>query len=109
MTMVGMRSRASRLIAAGGVMAAVLLPGAAMAQTGCPYGSGKCGPDTTVPQEDQDTESQGGGPTSTSQTSSSGTLPLTGGDAIGLALIGAGAVVGGTVLARSGRRKNVEV
>jgi hypothetical protein len=36
-------------------------------------------------------------------------LPFTGGDVVGLALIGVGAVAGGTALARSGRRRGAEV
>ncbi|HEY5015011.1 MAG TPA: hypothetical protein VIK61_20160 [Acidimicrobiia bacterium] len=42
-----------------------------------------------------------------SQTSNTGSLPFTGGDVVGLSLIGIGAVAGGTALVRSGRRKAV--
>jgi hypothetical protein len=102
---VGIRAKALRLIAAGGVVAAVMLPGAAMAQTtGCPYGTGSCGGN----------QGQNSGPGS-SQTGSAGatnpggSLPFTGGDVVGLAVIGVGAIAGGTALARSGRRRGAEV
>jgi hypothetical protein len=36
-------------------------------------------------------------------------LPFTGGDVVGLALIGAGAVAGGVALVRSGRKRVAEV
>ena len=102
----GIRAKALRFIAAGGVAAAVMLPGAAMAQTtGCPYGTGSCGGN----------QGQNSGPGS-SQTGSAGattpggqSLPFTGGDVVGLALIGAGAIAGGAALARSGRRGGAEV
>jgi hypothetical protein len=103
----GIRAKALRLIAAGGVAAAVMIPGAAMAaqSTGCPYGTGTCGGN----------QGQQSGPGS-SQTGSAGattpdgqSLPFTGGDVVGLALIGAGAVAGGVALAKTGRRRNAEV
>ena len=97
----GMRAKALRLVAAGGVAAAVMLPGAAMAQTGCPYGSGECNP----PNTSGGNPGSGNSATGSEGSDSGGSLPLTGGDVVGLALIGAGAVVGGTALARSGRRR----
>jgi hypothetical protein len=52
------------------------------------------------------TSDPGSGASGTSSTSSSGsTLPFTGGDIAGLALIGAGAVGVGYVLVRQGRRR----
>jgi hypothetical protein len=99
----GIGVKALRLLTAGGIAAAVMLPGAAMAQS-CDYGTGTC----------SGNQSAQGGPGS-SQTGSAGantsgeSLPFTGGDVAGLAIIGFGAVVGGTVLARSGRRRHVEV
>jgi hypothetical protein len=101
MTKVGIGARALRLIAAGGVAAAVMLPGVAHADTtSCSYASTNCG-------SSQGTQSSGS--SSGNSTSSDGSsLPFTGGDVVGLALIGAGAVVGGTVLVRSGRRRTVD-
>jgi hypothetical protein len=99
-----MRAKALRLVAAGGVAAAVMLPSAAMAQDVGTYGGGGTNPN-----------GGGKGPGSTSQAASSGannsggSLPFTGGDVVGLALIGAGAIVGGTALARSGRKRVAEV
>jgi hypothetical protein len=95
-----MRAKALRLLAAGGVMAAVMVPTAAMAQDVTSYGGGNNHPG-----------SAGGGPGSSQSGSESsnpsGELPFTGGDVVGLALIGAGAIIGGTALARSGRRASV--
>jgi hypothetical protein len=104
MKKVGMRATALRLVAAGGLAAAVMLPGAAFAQAGCPYGSGDCKPPATPPEEPvQETGGVQGAPAAEGDT-----LPFTGGDVVGLALIGAGAIVGGAALARSGRRKHAE-
>jgi hypothetical protein len=106
MKKVGMRATALRLVAAGGLAAAVMLPGAAMAQEGgCEYGSGDCNPSTTAPEppvKQQETGGVQGAP------QEGDTLPFTGGDAVGLALIGAGAVLGGAALARGSRKKHVE-
>lgn len=90
------RTRALRLLAVGGLLGAVWLPSAASAQDVGVYGNGGA--------------AGGGGVTPTgSQVTPTGAagagLPLTGGDIVGLALLGLGAVTGGTVLARSGRRK----
>jgi hypothetical protein len=106
MKKVGMRATALRLVAAGGLAAAVMLPGAAFAQTGCPYGSGDCKPPATPPAPPE--EGNEGG-LQAAPPAEGDTLPFTGGDVVGLALIGAGAVVGGAALARSGRRKQAEV
>jgi hypothetical protein len=103
MQKVGMRAQALRLLVAGGVAAAVMLPGAAMAQDVGAYGGG-----------DNHPGGSSGGPGSsetgsTGTTSPGGSLPFTGGDVVGLALIGAGALVGGTALVKSGRKKVAEV
>ncbi len=98
MEKVGMRAKALRLLAAGGVAAAVMLPGAAMAQEVSTYGGGNTPPPSTAGSGNG---SQGVGSTGTE---SSGSLPFTGGDVVGLVLIGAGAVLGGTALVRQGRK-----
>jgi hypothetical protein len=80
-------------IAAG----AAMLPSVAFADNCNNYAGGSCGTASSVPV-----------PTTavSSQTSNDG-LPFTGGDVVGLSLIGIGAVAGGTALVRSGRRKAV--
>ena len=96
--MTTIRTRILRFAAAGGIIAGVaMLPGHAFAS--CSYGSGNCGGGSSVPT-----------PTTavSAQTSNDGSLPFTGGDVVGLSLIGIGAVAGGTALVRSGRRKAVE-
>jgi hypothetical protein len=76
-----------------------------MAQTtGCPYGTGTCGGNQG--QQDGPGSSQTGSAGAT--TPDGGSLPFTGGDVVGLALIGIGAVAGGTALARSGRRRTLD-
>jgi hypothetical protein len=102
MSNLGIGVKALRLLTAGGIAAAVMLPGAAMAQS-CDYGSGSCGGN----------QGSQGGPgssqTGSAGANSSGSLPFTGGDVVGLTIIGLGAVGGGAVLARSGRRRNAGV
>lgn len=96
------RATALRLLAAGGVAVGMMLPATAFAEDTCPYGTGNCGP----------TDTSGGDPgsnTAGDPDGNGGNLPFTGGDVIGLALIGAGAVAGGTVLVRSGRRRPAQV
>ena len=93
-----LRTRFLRLAAAGGIVAgAAMLPGHAFASCNG-YGGGSCGSATSTPT-----------PTNavSSSTSNDGSLPFTGGDVVGLSLIGIGAVAGGTALVRSGRRKAV--
>lgn len=94
MSMTTVRSRALRLLAVGGLVGAVWLPTAASAQD--VYGAGNAGG-----VNEQGAPGSNVAPTQTS----GGNLPFTGGDVVGLALLGAGAVTGGMVLARSGRRK----
>ena len=97
----GIRAKALRFIAAGGVAAAVMLPGAAMAQsTGCPYGTGTCGGN----------QGQQSGPGS-SQTGSAGattpdgqSLPFTGSSSRSLETAGGLLLALGTVLSRRRRR-----
>jgi hypothetical protein len=103
MEMVSMRVKALRLLAASGVVAAVMLPTAAMAQEVGTYGGGN-NPPPSVPDSPGSSETG-----STGVSNTTGSLPFTGGDVVGLALIGAGAVVGGTALVKSGRKKAAEV
>jgi hypothetical protein len=104
MQKVSMRAKALRLVAAGGVAAAVMLPSAAMAQDVATYGGGG-----THPNEGGQGTGSGEPGTTAANNSTGGSLPFTGGDVIGLALIGAGAIVGGTALVRSGRKRVAEV
>lgn len=90
-----LRTRTLRLLAVGGLVGAVWLPSAASAQDVGVYGNGNGGGGGVSTGGSQGTPSGGGG----------GALPLTGGDIVGLALLGLGAVTGGAVLARSGRTK----
>lgn len=94
------RIRALRLLAVGGLLGAVWLPSAASAQDVGVYGNGGTGGGGGVSPGGSDVTPTGG-------TGTGAGLPLTGGDVVGLALLGLGALAGGTVLARSGRRKVV--
>ena len=90
------RTRIARFGVAGAIIAgAAMLPVSAFA-TCDNYGGGSCGSATSAPT-----------PTTaiSNRTSDNGGLPFTGGDVVGLTLVGIGAVAGGTALARSGRRK----
>jgi hypothetical protein len=92
------RKRILRLAAAGAVvLGTVVVPASAFAAS-CDYAGGNCGTASSVPT-----------PTTavSSRSSDNGGLPFTGGDVVGLSLIGIGAVAGGTALVRSGRRKAV--
>jgi hypothetical protein len=94
--MTTLRTRILRMAAAGGIVAgAAMLPVHAFAACN-DYGGGSCGTENTAVV-----------PTSavSANTSNDGSLPFTGGDVVGLSLIGIGAVAGGTALVRSGRRK----
>jgi hypothetical protein len=96
--MTTVRTRILRFAAAGGIIAgAAMLPAHAFAACNS-YGGGNCGSASSTP-----TPSQG----VSAQTSNDGSLPFTGGDVVGLSLIGVGALAGGTALVRSGRRKAV--
>ena len=96
--MTTIRTRILRFAAAGGIVAgAALLPVRAFAA--CPdYAGGNCGGVSSVPAATTAVSAESSG---------SGSLPFTGGDVVGLSLIGIGALAGGTALVRSGRRKAV--
>jgi hypothetical protein len=96
--MTTIRTRILRLAAAGGIVAGVaMMPSVAFADCNN-YGGGSCGSASSAPTPTSGVDSQ---------TSNDGTLPFTGGDVVGLSLIGIGALAGGTALVRSGRRKAV--
>lgn len=83
-----------RLLAVGGITAAAMIPAAAAHATyGQPGGNGGGSGDP--------------GSSSSGQGSGSGTLPFTGGDVVGITLIGAGLAAGGTVLVRTNRRRAI--
>src|SRR4051794_13433010 len=103
MQMVGMRAKALRLLAAGGVVAAVMLPGAAMAQDVTTYGGGH------TPPPSNPGNGNGSHETGSTGAQSQESLPFTGGDVVGLVLIGTGAILGGTALVRQGRKGTAEV
>jgi hypothetical protein len=97
--MTTIRTRILRIAAVGGIVAgAAMLPTSAFADCNN-YGGGKCGAATSVPTPTSKV--------SAASTSPGSSLPFTGGDVVGLSLIGIGAVAGGTALVRSGRRKAV--
>jgi hypothetical protein len=92
-----LRIRILRMAAAGGIVAgAAMLPSVNAFAECNNYGGGSCGTENTsvVPTTKVSAD-----------TSNDGSLPFTGGDVVGLSLIGIGAVAGGTALVRSGRRK----
>ena len=92
-----LRTRILRMAAAGGIIAgAAMLPVRAFADCNN-YGGGSCGSATSVPTPTNKVSAE--------KTSPDTSLPFTGGDVVGLSLIGIGAVAGGTALVRSGRRK----
>ena len=85
--------RALRVVAAGGIVLGVLAPTAAFAAD---YPSGGTGT-TTDP----------GSTVKAASTTNSSSLPFTGSDAAGLAVIGAGAALAGVVMVRHSRRSRV--
>jgi hypothetical protein len=94
--MTTIRTRILRLGAAGGIIAgAAMMPASAFAACG-DYAGGNCGTASSVPTP---------ATAVSSRTSHNNGLPFTGGDVIGLSLVGLGAVAGGTALVRSNRRK----
>jgi hypothetical protein len=98
--MTTIRTRILRFAAAGGIVAGAAMAVPVHAFADCSnYGGGKCGAASSVPTPTNKVSSQ--------STSPSSSLPFTGGDVVGLSLIGIGAVAGGTALVRSGRRKAV--
>lgn len=87
--------RAFQAAAVGGIVFGAMAPTAAHAT--CYAGQGDCTPaDPGDPAE-----------VSPNTTTKSATLPFTGGDVAGIAAIGAGAVLAGTVLVRQSRRRSV--
>jgi hypothetical protein len=94
-----LRTRILRMAAVGGIVAgAAMLPGHAFAACN-DYAGGNCGTEGTAVVPTTQVGASG--------VSDTGSLPFTGGDVVGLSLIGIGAVAGGTALVRSGRRKAV--
>jgi hypothetical protein len=79
------------------VAGVAMMPGHAFAACNN-YGGGNCGHESSVPTPSTAVSAQ---------SSNDGSLPFTGGDVVGLSLIGIGALAGGTALVRSGRRKAV--
>jgi hypothetical protein len=87
-----MKQQIVRWAAAGFLAAAALLPATA---AGATYGNPGGGGGSNDPGSHQ-----------TSNNGSGGTLPFTGGDIVGISLLGAGLAAGGTVLVRMNRRKH---
>ena len=87
-----MKTKILRVLAVGGIAAAAIVPATAAGATyGSPGGSGGGGSDP--------------GTGASGNPSGSGTLPFTGGDIVGISLLGAGLAAGGTVLVRMNRRR----
>jgi hypothetical protein len=98
--MTTIRTRILRFAAAGGIIAGAAMAVPVHAFADCNnYGGGKCGAASSVPTPTTKVSAASSSPDSS--------LPFTGGDVVGLSLIGIGAVAGGTALVRSGRRKAV--
>jgi hypothetical protein len=87
------KQRATRFAVASGIAFVAIAPTAAFATYPDPGGS--------TPPSDPGSQVQANTATK------SATLPFTGGDVTGLALIGAGAVVAGAVIVRQSRRRAV--
>ena len=86
-----MTGRALRVAAAGGIVLGVLAPTAAFAAT---YPSGDPGDPPADP----------GSQVAANTTTNSSTLPFTGSDVAGMAVIGAGAALAGVVMVRHSKR-----
>jgi len=84
--------RALRVAAVSGIVLGTLAPTAAFA---APYPNGGDPPSEVDP----------GSQVQNNAATNSGSLPFTGGDAAGLAIIGIGAVAAGTVIVRQSRRR----
>lgn len=94
--MTTIRIRITRLVAVGGIVAgAAVVPTSAFAACG-DYAGGNCGRASSAPAATI---------VNSSPTRHNDGLPFTGGDIVGLSLIGIGAVAGGAALVRSNRRK----
>ena len=89
-------SRVLRVAAVSGIAMFAVAPTAAHATGTCPYPGTNC---PTTPNDPADPVVKGATATKAS------TLPFTGGDATGLALIGVGAVAAGAVVVRQSRRR----
>ncbi len=87
-----MGGRALRVAAAGGIVLGVLVPTTAAFAADYPGGT------TTTPND------PGSHVAATTTTNSSSTLPFTGSDVTGLAVIGAGAALAGVVLVRQSKK-----
>ena len=96
MSMTTGRIRIARLVAIGGIVAgAAVVPTSAFAACDN-YGGGSCGSASSTPVSTV---------APSNPTRHHDDLPFTGGDIVGLSLVGIGALAGGTALARSNRRK----
>ena len=97
------QKRALRLLAAGTVVAGVMLPAVALAQEG---GDEYPTPSSTpeVPSTVPDDVVTPGGQTAVETSGGGGSLPVTGGQIAGLTLIGLGITGAGVVMVRLGRR-----
>ncbi|HEY3725333.1 MAG TPA: hypothetical protein VGN59_18410 [Acidimicrobiia bacterium] len=95
MKKLSMSGRALRVAAASGIVLGVLVPTTAAFAAGDSYPSGNTTPPATDPG------SQVAANTATNNTS---TLPFTGGDVAGLAVIGAGAALAGVVMVRQSKK-----
>jgi hypothetical protein len=92
--------RALRLIAAGAVVTGVMLPAAAVAQQDPVY------PTPSDPPQVADASGSSGSPGAPVETATyEDTLPVTGGQIAGLALIGLGVTGAGVAMVRIGRRR----
>lgn len=92
--------RALRLVAAGAVVAGVMLPAAAVAQQDPVYPTPSSTPEVTNPPR-----GSSGSSTSIDVSSSQETLPFTGGEIAGLTMIGLGVTGAGVAMVRIGRRR----
>ncbi len=87
-----MKTKLLRVLAVGGIAAAAIVPAtAAGAVYGQPGGNSGGSGDP--------------GSSASGNSGGSGTLPFTGGDVVGISLLGAGLAAGGTVLVRMNRRR----
>jgi hypothetical protein len=94
------KAKAVRFLVAAGIAGGIMIPTAAVAQN---YPNP---PSPSVSPQQQQTVSA---PATPRPTQSGGTLPFTGGDIAGLAVVGLGAAGVGVILVRAGRRRRAEV
>ncbi|MEO6468906.1 MAG: hypothetical protein ABIP21_07380 [Acidimicrobiia bacterium] len=93
--------RALRLAAVGGIALGALAPTAAYAAPSCYPNTCDVVPNTETKDPGDPADPQVEAKTATK----AATLPFTGGDATGLAVIGVGAVAAGAIFVRQSRRK----